>query len=593
MRREASIPLFLWAASAVLAHLVWGGGADQAARVIEERLDVGRFAAGIRSHVKSSIAPPVEIALDDGTAEEEEKPEEKEPTEPTVDEAKEDVEEAPDAPVAQEKKPPKKPEKKPEEEQKPDPEAKEEEKPTPTKPELTKPAPPAEPAKPVPQFVMPNKIAVQQHVEDEKQKDNPDANYISDKANRVEQETRAQITSTDQNDKQPTPGSSPRGPKEDPGNAEETHVRQDMDVPGLKDFAPGGSQKEEAERATAATPAPKQGQAAAAAPGAPGSQVEKAPSRATAESQERNQVAKSATHEHAGSPETVASNDGSFTVPKAQAATPEQRAQKAMKRLPPRRPRSLLESLGLGAAGRTDNGVALNLTPTMATEAVGSDEMSRLRRADGERRRSAHRGSWATPSFERYRSAIENYVPSVKPGNQTALNTAAVPFAAYLHQIHNRIHPLFADSFLGSLERLPASHPMNDRTLITALEIVVDREEGRLVRRGVTRASGITAFDVSAIAAVDRAAPFGTPPNEIVSPDGNVYLHWEFRRDDMACSTMFAHPFILNVQPKPAPAPTTPPLPPFRGPDDAAPQTGERHGRAEPPAPAPAPAPPG
>jgi hypothetical protein len=60
----------------------------------------------------------------------------------------------------------------------------------------------------------------------------------------------------------------------------------------------------------------------------------------------------------------------------------------------------------------------------------------------------------------------------------------------------------------------------------------------------------------------------------------------------MACSTMFAHPFILNVQPKPAPLPTTPPLPPFRGPDDEPPPAGERHGRAEPPKPA-EPTPPG
>ena len=317
--------------------------------------------------------------------------------------------------------------------------------------------------------------------------------------------------------------------------------------------------------------------------------MEKAPVKPTVESQDRNQVAKAATRENLGSPEVVASNEGAFGVAKPQAATPEQRAQKAKKKLPPRRPRSILEALGLGAAGRTANGVALNLTPSMATEAVGADEMSRLRRADGERRRSTHRGSWATAGLERYKSAIENYVPSVKPGNQTALNTAAVPFASYLNQIHSRIHPIFADTFLASLSALPSSHPMNDPNLITALEIVVDREEGRLVRRGVTRTSGITAFDISAIASVDRAAPFGAPPSEIVSPDGNVYLHWEFRRDDMACSTMFAHPFILNVQPKPAPVPATPPLPPFRGPEEAAPGPGERHGRADPPQTAPPP----
>jgi hypothetical protein len=168
---------------------------------------------------------------------------------------------------------------------------------------------------------------------------------------------------------------------------------------------------------------------------------------------------------------------------------------------------------------------------------------------------------------------------------------AAVPFALYLNQIHSRIHPIFADVFLDSLDRLPAGHPLNDQNLVTALEIVVDKEEGRLVRRGVTHTSGVTAFDINAIAAVDRAAPFGTPPPEIVSPDGNVYLHWEFRRDQMACSTLYAHPYILKVQPKAAPPPGSTPLPPFRGPEDEAPEPGERHGlltdppAAKPPAP--------
>jgi TonB C terminal len=592
MRREASIPLFLWAATALLAHIFWSGGADQVARMIDERLDVGRFAAGIRNHVQSSIAPPIEIALDDGSEPEEAKPEEK-PDEVVKDDATDDEAEADPEQVKDKLEPPPKDKPKPDEkkdEKKPD-----EKKPDEKKPEQVLPATPAEEPKPVAQLELPKKIAVKQHVQDEHQKDNPDANLISDKANHVEEETRARITSTDQDDTKPTPGAAPSGPKQDPGNAEETHVRQNDDQAGEHAMAPGGAESTKAERATAAVPAPNAGKAApaAAAPGAPGSQTAKPPAPAPAESQDRNQVAKAATPERTGSPEVVASNNGSFSVNRPEAATPEQRAQKAKKRLPPRRPRSLLEALGLGAAGRTMNGVALNLTPNMAAEAVGSDEMSRLRRADGERRRSQHRGSWATPSFERYRSAIENYIPSVKPGNQTALNTAASPFGLYLNQIHSRIHPLFADDFLASLDSLPASHPMNDQNLVTSLEIVVEREEGRLVRRGVTRTSGITAFDISAIAAVDRAAPFGTPPSEIVSPDGNVYLHWEFRRDGMACSTLYAHPFILKGQPKPAPLPTVPPYGPFRGPDEETPQQGERHGLfAPPPAPQPA-APPG
>src|SRR6202035_4149366 len=121
-------------------------------------------------------------------------------------------------------------------------------------------------------------------------------------------------------------------------------------------------------------------------------------------------------------------------------------------------------------------------------------------------RKSEHRGAWAASSFERWRSAIENYVSSVKPGNTTALNTAAVPFATYLNGMHNRIHPIFADTFLGSLDSLPGTHPMNDPKIFTSLEIVLTRE-GQIVKMGVVKTSGITAFDIAALDSVQRASP--------------------------------------------------------------------------------------
>jgi TonB family protein len=208
-----------------------------------------------------------------------------------------------------------------------------------------------------------------------------------------------------------------------------------------------------------------------------------------------------------------------------------------------------------------------NLSQSQIASIVGVDNLRKLREADGERRKSEHRGSWTASSFERWRSAIENYVSTVKPGNQTALNTAAVPFASYLNGMHNRIHPIFADSFLESLDGLPATHPMNDQHLVTRLEIVLTKE-GHLKKMGIVKTSGITAFDIAALDAVDRAQPFGPAPNAIVSPDGNVYLHWEFHRDEVyACSTMGARPFILNTpgpkneeptQPPSAPTPTSP-----------------------------------
>ena len=142
------------------------------------------------------------------------------------------------------------------------------------------------------------------------------------------------------------------------------------------------------------------------------------------------------------------------------------------------------------------------------------------RAADGAARRSAHRGSWETNKFERWRAAIENYEPSVKLGNQTSLNAARVPFATYINAIHNRLHPIFAEEFLASLDNLPTSHALN-QNLVTHIEIVLSKDDGRIVADGRHQArAAMTAFDIVALNSVSRASPFGKAPDAIVSPDG-------------------------------------------------------------------------
>src|SRR5688572_1241873 len=77
MTREAQIPLFLWIATAVVAHALWGGGADRAAQVIEEKIEIREFAASVRRFVRGD-AKTVEIALLDEEAD----PKALDPTEP-------------------------------------------------------------------------------------------------------------------------------------------------------------------------------------------------------------------------------------------------------------------------------------------------------------------------------------------------------------------------------------------------------------------------------------------------------------------------------------------------------------------------------
>ena len=96
--------------------------------------------------------------------------------------------------------------------------------------------------------------------------------------------------------------------------------------------------------------------------------------------------------------------------------------------------------------------------------------------------------------------------------------------------------------------------------LVTHLEIVLSKDEGRIVRMGVTRASGVDRVRHRR-AQLGAAAPRPSARRRtlIVSPDGNVYLHWEFHRDPFdACTTRNARPFVLASAP-PVPTPVAPP----------------------------------
>jgi TonB family protein len=126
------------------------------------------------------------------------------------------------------------------------------------------------------------------------------------------------------------------------------------------------------------------------------------------------------------------------------------------------------------------------------------------------------------------------------------LGSAAVPFAHYAVAMHNRIHPIFTDQFMASLDKLPPTDPMNDKRIATTLEIVLDRD-GSILQMGVVKTSGITAFDMAALDSVQRAGPFGKAPDAILSYNGHVYMRWEFHRDPtVGCSTMNTLPIMLR-----------------------------------------------
>ncbi len=545
MTRDANTPLVLWICAAICAHYMFAEGGDTVARYHEDKLAIANLGEHVRERVRFT-----EQTFEVSTLDIAPKPADAEPPlEPP----------APPKPTATPVPTVKPPPPPPPVAQKPPP------------PPVVKPAPkiavqvvPEDPAKkllePPPQTD--KRIAVRQHVK-ANQADNPNARFVGDEANHVDKETVATQTSHDQDDPNPTPGGNHAGPSTNVGDSDRTKIAESEEHAGEKNRGPG-------ERGTEFEiqhdPMPTKPQGAVAMKGPSSSD----PARSGGDGkQPASSMNPPDTNPPGGpgpaSPDIQQGGDSSnWTFNPIRPGAGSGSATEPGPGSGTKAPTQPGNTKWLGLGGHVGPGqINLNLNQTGVLASVGMDQLRKEREADGERRKSEHRGSWTASNFERWRSAIENYVSSVKPGNQTALNTAAVPFATYLNGMHNRIHPIFADAFLNSLDSLPRDNPLNDPKLITRLEIVVTRE-GHLLKMGIVKTSGVTAFDIAALDSVQRASPFGPAPTAIISPDGNVYLHWEFHRDEVyACSTMNARPFMLNVPAKappvdPNPAPNVP-----------------------------------
>ena len=175
----------------------------------------------------------------------------------------------------------------------------------------------------------------------------------------------------------------------------------------------------------------------------------------------------------------------------------------------------------------------------------GADAEAERRLAQTER--STRQGKFQR-NAARVRAALENFIPEVKPGNQTALNTRAAPFAAYIARMHRSIHKLWGFGALEDWDELSGSSPLNNPHLSTTLEMVLNRD-GTVDKVTVVRASGYLPFDAAAIDVAFNAGPYPDPPRAIRSANGKIYVHWQFHRDERQCATSGVDYFILDNPP--------------------------------------------
>ena len=163
------------------------------------------------------------------------------------------------------------------------------------------------------------------------------------------------------------------------------------------------------------------------------------------------------------------------------------------------------------------------------------------------RKMSSKKGRWER-KLDAIKSSLENFVPDVRPGNQTALKTRAHPYALYIARMHRRIHELWGFGFLEDLDNKPADYPLNNPDLWVNLEVSVN-PDGTLHKVTIAKTSGKTEFDVAAIDTVISAAPYDSTPEAIRSVDGRIYLRWGFYRNWRQCGTFNVEPYILTEVP--------------------------------------------
>ena len=180
-------------------------------------------------------------------------------------------------------------------------------------------------------------------------------------------------------------------------------------------------------------------------------------------------------------------------------------------------------------------------------ERIMGKEKTDDERAVAARKMSSKKGRWER-KLDAVKSSLENFVPDVRPGNQTALKTRAHPYALYIARMHRRIHELWGFGFLEQLDDKAADYPLNNPDLWTNLEISVNTD-GTLHKVTIVKTSGKTEFDVAAVDTILSAAPYDTTPEAIRSVDGRIYLRWGFYRNWRQCGTFNVEPYILTEVP--------------------------------------------
>ncbi|MGB0640413.1 MAG: TonB family protein, partial [Myxococcota bacterium] len=117
--------------------------------------------------------------------------------------------------------------------------------------------------------------------------------------------------------------------------------------------------------------------------------------------------------------------------------------------------------------------------------------------------------------------APNNDLLDLPTADRLALNSQKIQFAGYL----NRIRRLVNFYWDQNLQNLPTAARANlSRAAYDTEVFVVLDERGALESVEITQTSGSRPLDDAVVRAFRIAGPFPNPPEQLIAPDGRVYL---------------------------------------------------------------------
>lgn len=126
-------------------------------------------------------------------------------------------------------------------------------------------------------------------------------------------------------------------------------------------------------------------------------------------------------------------------------------------------------------------------------------------------------------------STIAEYIPDVKQGGFTSLNTDQFMYYTFYARINEQIR----NRWVGNLRAFADSagpvelNRLSSREQITELEVLLD-QDGNYLKTIIHRKSESRGLDAAAALAIQNAAPFLNPPSEIAQEDGLIHLYYQF-----------------------------------------------------------------